>query len=103
MKPRALKTCSLINDYDAIFYGRQEERRPMGELTASALISLAGTVPVFLVRMLFQWSKPTVIKSARVLPPLTKNIEASSPKVSKDVQMLYPIQLKKRNQSQNKR
>eukprot|EP01083_Nonionella_stella_P085166 236013_1 len=78
---------------DAIFYGRQEERRPMGELTASALISLAGTVPVFLVRMLFQWSKPTVIKSARALPPLMTdaNTNTSRSKANKDVQMLADI------------
>ena len=31
---------------DAIFYGNQDARRPMGELTASALISLIGTCPV---------------------------------------------------------
>eukprot|EP01083_Nonionella_stella_P168965 571862_1 len=68
---------------DAIFYGRQEERRPMGELTASALISLFGTVPVFLVRILFQWSEPTVVKSLRTLPPLMKDTKAN-----KDMQML---------------
>ena len=50
---------------DAIFYGNQEDRRPMGELTASALISLIGTCPVYIIRVLFQWSKPRVVKSAK--------------------------------------
>jgi len=50
---------------DAIFYGRQNERPPMGELTASALISLIGTAPVYLIRVLFQWSKPRVVPSSK--------------------------------------
>eukprot|EP01083_Nonionella_stella_P168096 566591_1 len=53
----------LIMMSNAIFYGRQYDRHPMGDLTASALISLFATFPVYLIRKLFQWSKPIEVKS----------------------------------------
>eukprot|EP01084_Bolivina_argentea_P116873 207600_1 len=37
---------------DAIFYGNQNERKLLGDLTASALISLIGTIPVYIIRIL---------------------------------------------------
>eukprot|EP01083_Nonionella_stella_P033998 93044_1 len=67
----------MIMMADAIFYGRQQERRPMGELTASILISLLATLPVYIIRKLFEWSKPMVVKSTRTMPFVTQEDTSS--------------------------
>ena len=79
---------------DAIFYA--QERHPMGEIFASALISLIGTFPVYLVRVLFQWSKPRVVKSAKSRngsfhEPLMNDVSSASQDVMpQDVKPVIP-------------
>lgn len=72
----------MIMMADAIFYGYSTDREPMGDLTASACISLIGTIPVYLIRILFQWAKPRVVPSAKsrndLRSPLASN-DAMSP------------------------
>eukprot|EP01083_Nonionella_stella_P072446 195388_1 len=74
---------SLIMMADAMFYGGGQRRKPMGDLTASALISLLATLPVYMIRILFEWSKPRVVKMAKktkanvVVPKELKNAIAA--------------------------
>eukprot|EP01083_Nonionella_stella_P081841 225679_1 len=69
----------LIMMADAMFYGgRQDGRRPMGDVTASALISLLATVPVYMMRVLFQWSKPRVVKLSKKKQSIVKTQQLST-------------------------
>ncbi|ETN99969.1 hypothetical protein RFI_37490, partial [Reticulomyxa filosa] len=67
---------------DALYYG--SEKPYFGEITATLVVSLASTVPVFLVRILFSWSKPKEIERLQSLFLFAWLLEISDSNAAKE-------------------